>query len=102
DGVLWWPCHCRVGRGVGLSALTCGYSLCLVRGATVLAAVTKSPGEMVVADVPQPGQLTPGNVIVRPEAVGICGSDFHLFSGDVGALSGMRDCYPRTHGHDVS
>jgi 2-desacetyl-2-hydroxyethyl bacteriochlorophyllide A dehydrogenase len=68
----------------------------------VLAAVTRSPGEMVVADVPRLGQLTPGNVIVRPEAVGICGSDFHLFSGDVGALSGVRDYYPRIQGHEIS
>ena len=39
---------------------------------------------------------------MRPEAVGICGSDFHLFSGDVGALSGARDFYPRVQGHEVS
>jgi len=39
---------------------------------------------------------------VRPEAVGICGSDFHLYSGDVGALSGLRDFYPRIQGHEVS
>ena len=39
---------------------------------------------------------------MRPEAVGICGSDFHLFSGDVGALSGLRDFYPRIQGHEVS
>ena len=39
---------------------------------------------------------------MRPEAVGICGSDFHLFSGDVGALSGARDFFPRVQGHEVS
>ena len=39
---------------------------------------------------------------MRPERVGICGSDFHLFSGDVGALSGARDFYPRVQGHEVS
>lgn len=39
---------------------------------------------------------------MRPEAVGICGSDFHLYSGDVGALSGVRDFYPRIQGHEVS
>jgi 2-desacetyl-2-hydroxyethyl bacteriochlorophyllide A dehydrogenase len=68
----------------------------------VLAAVTRSPGEMVVEDVPDPGPARAGNVIVRPEAVGICGSDFHLYSGDVGALSGARDFYPRIQGHEVS
>ncbi len=57
---------------------------------------------MVIADVSDPGPARAGNVIVRPEAVGICGSDFHLFSGDVGALSGARDFYPRIQGHEVS
>ena len=57
---------------------------------------------MVIEDVSDPGRPRTGNVIVRPEAVGICGSDFHLFSGDVGALSGARDFYPRIQGHEVS
>lgn len=68
----------------------------------MLAAVTRSPGEMVIADVSGPGPARAGNVVVRPEAVGICGSDFHLFSGDVGALSGAREFYPRIQGHEVS
>jgi len=57
---------------------------------------------MVIEDVSGPGPARAGNVIVRPEAVGICGSDFHLFSGDVAALSGARDFYPRIQGHEVS
>jgi threonine dehydrogenase-like Zn-dependent dehydrogenase len=57
---------------------------------------------MVLEDVSDPGPARAGNVIVRPEAVGICGSDFHLFSGDVGALSGARHFYPRIQGHEVS
>jgi L-gulonate 5-dehydrogenase len=57
---------------------------------------------MVIEDVSAPGPARAGNVIVRPEAVGICGSDFHLYSGDVAALSGMRDFYPRIQGHEVS
>ena len=68
----------------------------------MLAAVTRSPGEMAIEDVPGPGRARAGHVIVRPEAVGICGSDFHLFSGDVGALSGARDFFPRVQGHEVS
>ncbi|MBV9449276.1 MAG: alcohol dehydrogenase catalytic domain-containing protein [Streptosporangiaceae bacterium] len=64
--------------------------------------MTRSPGEMVVEDVSGPGRARAGHVIVRPEAVGICGSDFHLFSGDLGALSGRRDYYPRVQGHEVS
>jgi len=68
----------------------------------VLAAVTRSPGEMVIEDVSGPGRARAGHVIVRPERVGICGSDFHLFSGDVAALSGARDFYPRVQGHEVA
>jgi threonine dehydrogenase-like Zn-dependent dehydrogenase len=75
---------------------------CHEEGVSVLAAVTRSPGEMVIEDVSGPGRARAGHVIVRPEAVGICGSDFHLFSGDVGALSGARDFYPRVQGHEVS
>ena len=75
---------------------------CRREGPHVLAAVTRSPGEMVIEDVSGPGRARAGHVIVRPEAVGICGSDFHLFSGDVGALSGARDFYPRIQGHEVS
>src|SRR6201986_1751114 len=71
-------------------------------GSQVLAAVTRSPGEMVVEDVPGPGPARTGHVIVRPERVGICGSDFHVFAGEVGALSGARDFYPRVQGHEVS
>src|SRR5690348_6447081 len=65
-------------------------------GSQVLAAVTRSPGEMVVGDVTGPGRARAGHVIVRPERVGICGS------GDMGALSGSRDFYPRIQGREVS
>jgi threonine dehydrogenase-like Zn-dependent dehydrogenase len=68
----------------------------------VLAAVTRSPGSMVIEDVSGPEHARAGKVIVRPDAVGICGSDFHLYSGDVGALSGVPDFYPRIQGHEVS
>ncbi|HET9974728.1 MAG TPA: zinc-binding dehydrogenase [Streptosporangiaceae bacterium] len=64
--------------------------------------MTRSPGELVVEDVDGPRRARPGHVIVRPEAVGICGSDFHLFSGDLAALSGASDFYPRVQGHEVA
>lgn len=67
----------------------------------MLAAVTRSPGEMVLDDVPAPGPAGPGQVIVRPEVVGICGSDLHLFSGDIRALSGAAMRYPRIQGHEL-
>ncbi|HUZ39713.1 MAG TPA: alcohol dehydrogenase catalytic domain-containing protein [Streptosporangiaceae bacterium] len=68
----------------------------------MLAAVTQSPGVMVVDNVSEPGPPGPADVIIRPEAVGICGSDLHVYSGDVGALSGARDFFPRIQGHEFS
>ena len=47
----------------------------------MLAAVTRSPGDMVIEDVPDSGPARAGNVIVRPEAAGICGASLTaLFS----------------------
>ena len=70
-------------------------------GTQVLAAVTKSPGVMVVDDVAEPGPPGPQDVILRPEVVGICGSDLHMYSGEVGALSGARSFFPRIQGHEL-
>ena len=67
----------------------------------MLAAVTKSPGVMVVDDVAEPGPPGPQDVILRPEVVGICGSDLHMYSGEVGALSGARSFFPRIQGHEL-
>ncbi len=68
----------------------------------MLAAVTRSPGVLVVDDIPDPGPPGPCDVIIRPEVVGICGSDLHVYSGDVGALSGAGDFFPRVQGHELS
>ncbi|MBV9381052.1 MAG: alcohol dehydrogenase catalytic domain-containing protein [Streptosporangiaceae bacterium] len=68
----------------------------------MLAAVTRSPGNLVLDNIPAPATPAAGRVIVRPEVVGICGSDLHLFSGDVGSLSGVPEFYPRIQGHEVS
>lgn len=68
----------------------------------MFAAVTRSPGDIVVDDIPDPGPPRAGRVVVRPETVGICGSDLHLFSGHTAALSGARDFYPRIQGHEIS
>jgi L-gulonate 5-dehydrogenase len=68
----------------------------------MLAAVTQSPGVMVIDNVPEPGPPGPQDVIIRPEVVGICGSDLHVYSGDVGALSGARSFFPRIQGHEFS
>jgi len=61
------------------------------------AAVTTGVGAMELAQVVEPGEPGPGEVVVRPQAVGICGSDFHYFLGEIGEQA----VYPRIQGHEV-
>ena len=55
---------------------------------------------MELVDVPDPGEPGPGEVLVRPEAVGLCGSDFHYFLGDLGRRG--PQLYPRVQGHEAA
>src|SRR3954452_21720379 len=64
------------------------------------AAVTESPRAMTLRDVAAPGEPGPGEVVVRPEAVGICGSDFHFFAGELHEAVGAT--MPRVQGHEVA
>src|SRR3954462_8285910 len=61
------------------------------------AAVTTGQQAMHVADVPEPGRPGPGELLVRPETVGLCGSDFHYWHGH---LEGVA--FPRIQGHEFS
>ena len=63
----------------------------------MLAAVTRGESSMELLDVPEPGAPGPGEVVLRPEVVGVCGSDVHLFHGDLG-----DDVFPRIQGHEIS
>ena len=63
------------------------------------AVVTQAKGVMEVTDMPDPAEPGAGEVIVRPRAVGICGSDFHFFLGELGAGDGSE--FPRVQGHEV-
>ena len=67
----------------------------------VRAAVTQDKGVMRIVDVPEPGEPGSGEVVVTPEAVGLCGSDFHYFLGDIGA-TGASELYPRVQGHEAA
>src|SRR4051794_20650244 len=65
------------------------------------AAVTEAPGTMTIRDdAREPGPPGPGEVVVRPEAVGICGSDFHFYAGELHELVGAT--LPRVQGHEVA
>jgi L-gulonate 5-dehydrogenase len=41
-------------------------------------------------------------VLVAPEAVGLCGSDFHYFTGDIGTIDDPSSLYPRIQGHEAA
>lgn len=66
------------------------------------AAVTQSRGVMEVVDRPEPDGPGAGEVLVRPEAIGLCGSDFHYFHGDIGTIEDPKALYPRVQGHEVA
>lgn len=65
------------------------------------AAVTQGRATMRVVDLPEPGEPGRGEVIVRPEAVGLCGSDFHYFLGHIGSVEDSQ-LYPRVQGHEAA
>ena len=65
------------------------------------AAVTEGAGTMVVLDYPEPAAPGPGEVVIRPEAVGICGSDYHFFAGHLSDAAGGSQ-FPRVQGHELA
>ena len=65
------------------------------------AAVTERVGAMAVVDRPDPAEPGPGDVVVHPEAVGICGSDFHFFAGELSDAAGGSQ-FPRVQGHEFA
>jgi threonine dehydrogenase-like Zn-dependent dehydrogenase len=64
------------------------------------AAVTEGVGAMAVLDRAEPGTPGTGEVVVAPEAVGICGSDYHFFAGELSDAAGGSQ-FPRVLGHEV-
>src|SRR3954468_7756323 len=66
------------------------------------AAVTREPNVMEMADVPDAPDPGPGQARVRIEAVGLCGSDYHLFTGEIGSTSVHGPQFPKIQGHEVS
>ena len=67
----------------------------------MLAAVTEGVREIALVDrppIPGPG---PGEVVLHPEAVGICGSDYHFFAGELSEAAGGSQ-FPRVQGHELA
>ncbi len=57
---------------------------------------------MEVVDVPPARAPGAREVLVRPTAVGLCGSDFHYFLGDIGTIEDPSALYPRIQGHEIA
>lgn len=58
------------------------------------AAVIETPGQVFVQDVPDP-QPAPGEVIVSVALAGLCGTDLHIYAGEIDYV------YPIIPGHEV-
>jgi L-gulonate 5-dehydrogenase len=66
------------------------------------AVVTRRAGVMEVGEVPDPGEPGTGQVLVRPEAVGICGSDLHFLTGELATPPEFGPQFPRVQGHEFA
>lgn len=61
------------------------------------------PGVLEVASVDPPEGPGAGEVLVRPELVGVCGSDLHLFRGHLPVTAKRGESlYPVIQGHELS
>ncbi len=67
----------------------------------MIAVVTEAVGAMHVRDVAEPDEPGSGEVIVRPVAIGICGSDVHFLEGKLSEHAGGSG-FPRIQGHEVA
>lgn len=56
-----------------------------------------APGEFEIVEAPKPDTAEAGWVLVDIQAVGICGTDYHIFEGKHPFLN-----YPRVIGHELS
>jgi L-gulonate 5-dehydrogenase len=67
----------------------------------MLAAVTEDIGSIALLDRSAPPAPGPGEVVIAPEAIGICGSDYHFFLGELSDAAGGSQ-FPRVQGHEVA
>lgn len=59
------------------------------------AAVVLTPGTIEISDVPDPAP-GPTDVVVKPSAVGICGTDLHIMDGE------FAPAFPIVPGHEIA
>jgi L-gulonate 5-dehydrogenase len=68
----------------------------------VRAAVTQAVNALEVTDRPEPDEPGPGQVLIRSEAVGLCGSDFHFLTGEIVVTDVHGPQFPRVQGHEIA
>lgn len=66
-------------------------------GTTMLCGTCVAPGQFALTQSPLPQDAPEGWVLVDIDAVGLCGTDFHIFEGKHPFLE-----YPRVIGHELS
>jgi 2-desacetyl-2-hydroxyethyl bacteriochlorophyllide A dehydrogenase len=64
--------------------------------------LTQAANTMRVVDRPPAPSPGPGQVLIRPEAVGVCGSDFHFLTGELATPPAFGPQFPRVQGHEVA
>jgi threonine dehydrogenase-like Zn-dependent dehydrogenase len=60
-------------------------------------AILDAPGRLELASRPAPDDPGPGEVMVMPRCVGLCGTDYHAFAGRQNFFT-----YPRVLGHEIA
>jgi L-gulonate 5-dehydrogenase len=68
----------------------------------VRAAVTQGVDAIEITERPAPEEPGPGQVLIRSEAVGLCGSDFHFLTGEIVVSDVHGPQFPRVQGHEVA
>lgn len=65
------------------------------------AVVFRGPGDLAFEDAPVPVP-TGGELLVRVDRLGVCGTDVHLFDGSIGYVASGLTRYPMRPGHEWS
>lgn len=63
---------------------------------TMKTLILNEPRSFALIDLPEPTDIPPGHALVRVARVGICGTDWHAYSGKQPFFS-----YPRVLGHEL-
>ena len=65
------------------------------------AAVTTAPNVITMEELALPASPGPEELIVRPELVGLCGSDVHFYGGHL-EIAPVEVLFPRVQGHEFA